>query len=309
MGVVTVFGASGFVGRYVVAETARTGARVRAAVRRPERAGFLRPLGDVGQIVPLQANVRDDASVAAAVEGADTVVNLVGILAERGPQRFEAVHAEGARRIAEASRRAGAERLVHVSALGADPGAEARYASSKGRGEAAVREAFPQADIVRPGIVFGPEDDFFNRFAAIARLAPALPLVGGGRTRFQPVYVGDVARAVSGVAGDRGGTGGTWELGGPQVLEFRELMALLLEEIDRRRPLVPVPFALASCLAPALGLLPSPPLTPDQVRLLRCDNVVSGDHPGLDDLGIRATALRSVLPGYLRRYRRGVWHS
>lgn len=303
MSVATVFGASGFIGRYVVAEIARTGARVRAAVRRPERAGFLRPLGDVGQVTPIQANVRDGASVAAAAAGADTVVNLVGVLAERGAQTFEAVHVDGARRVAEAAREAGARAMVHVSALGADPGAGARYAASKGRGEEAVREAFPGAAVIRPSVVFGPEDGFFNKFAALARLAPALPLIGGGRTRFQPVHVGDVARAAAELARRRGA--GTWELGGPQTLEFRELMRILLSEIGRRRALVPVPFPLASCLAAATGPLPGAPLTLDQVRMLRADSVVSGGLPGLAELGIDATALGAVLPTYLRRHRRG----
>ena len=308
MSIVTVFGASGFIGRYVVAELARTGARVRAAVRRPERAGFLRPLGDVGQITPVQANIRDDASVAAAVQDADTVVNLVGLLAERGRQSFSAVHVEGARRVAAASRDVGAASLVHVSAIGADPSASAVYAATKGRAEMLVREAFPAASIVRPSIVFGPEDDFFNKFAVMARLAPALPLIGGGRTRFQPVYVADVARAIAEIAGDRGREGQTWELGGPQILEFRELMEMVLAEIDRRRLLVPVPFPLAACAGLAFEQLPFPPLTRDQVRLLRNDNVVSGTHPGLGDLGIDPTAVGAILQTYLRRYRRGVWH-
>ena len=308
MSIVTVFGASGFIGRYVVAEFARTGARVRAAVRRPERAGFLRPLGDVGQVTPVQANIRDDASVAAAVQDADTVVNLVGLLAERGRQSFAAVHVEGAQRVAAASRDAGAATLVHVSAIGADPAAAAVYAATKGRAETLVREAFPAASVVRPSIVFGPEDDFFNKFAVMARLAPALPLIGGGRTRFQPVYVADVARAIAAIAGDRVREGQTWELGGPQILEFRELMEMMLAEIDRRRLLVPLPFPLAACVGLVLEQLPFPPLTRDQVRLLRCDSVVTGEHPGLDDLGIDPTAVGAILQTYLRRYRRGVWH-
>ena len=308
MSIVTVFGASGFVGRYVVAEFARTGARVRAAVRRPERAGFLRPLGDVGQITPVQANIRDDASVAAAVEGADTVVNLVGLLAERGRQSFAAVHVEGARRVAEASRDAGASSLVHVSSIGADPAAAAVYAATKGRAEALVREAFPAASVVRPSIVFGPEDDFFNKFAVMARLAPALPLIGGGRTRFQPVYVADVARAIAAIAGDRAREGQTWELGGPQILTFRELMEMVLAETGRRRLLLPVPFPAAACAGLALQNLPFPPLTRDQVRLLRSDNVATGTCPGLEDLGIEPTAAGAILKTYLGRYRRGAWH-
>ena len=305
MDVVTIFGASGFVGRYVVREFARTGARLRAAVRRPERAGFLRPLGDAGQIAPVAANVRDDASVAAAAKGADAVVNLVGVLAERGRQTFAAVHAEGARRVAEAAADAGAGTLVHVSAIGADQGAQANYAATKGAGEEAARRAFPAAAIVRPSVVFGPEDDFFNRFAALARLAPALPLVGGGRTKFQPVYVGDLAKAVAAIAADPRRQSGIHELGGPEIFSFRELMTILLRQIGRRRLLVPVPFSVAACQAAVIERLPVPLLTRDQVKMLRSDNVVSGNFPGLSELGIEPTSCASILPTYLRRYRRG----
>lgn len=304
MDVVTIFGASGFVGRYVVREFARTGARIRAAVRRPERAGFLRPMGDVGQIVPVASNVRDDASVAAAIEGADTVVNLVGVLAERGRQTFDAVHVAGARRVAEAAASAGVRTLVHVSAIGAESHAQANYAATKGAGEDAVRRAFPAAAIVRPSIVFGPEDDFFNRFAALARLAPALPLIGGGRTRFQPVYVGDLAKAVAAIAAEPRRQSGIHELGGPETFTFRELMKILLRQIGRRRLLVPVPFAVATCQAAVIERLPVPLLTRDQVRMLRSDNVVSGNFPGFPELGIEPTSCASILPTYLRRYRR-----
>ena len=305
MDVVTIFGASGFVGRYVVREFARTGARIRAAVRRPERAGFLRPMGDVGQIAPVAANVRDDASVAAAVKGADAVVNLVGVLAERGRQTFAAVHAEGARRVAEAAADAGVRTLVHVSAIGADPGAQANYAATKGAGEEAARRAFPAAAIVRPSIVFGPEDDFFNRFAALARLAPALPLLGGGRTKFQPVYVGDLAKAVAAIAADPRHQSGIHELGGPEIFSFRDLMTILLRQIGRRRLLVPVPFSVATCQAAVMERLPVPLLTRDQVKMLRSDNVVSGNFPGFSELGIEPTSCASILPTYLRRHRRG----
>ena len=305
MDVVTIFGASGFVGRYVVREFARTGARIRAAVRRPERAGFLRPMGDVGQIAPVAANVRDDASVAAAVKGADAVVNLVGVLAERGRQTFAAVHAEGARRVAEAAADAGVRTLVHVSAIGADPGAQANYAATKGEGEEAARRAFPAAAIVRPSIVFGPEDDFFNRFAALARLAPALPLLGGGRTKFQPVYVGDLAKAVAAIAADPRHQSGIHELGGPEIFSFRDLMTILLRQIGRRRLLVPVPFSVATCQAAVMERLPAPLLTRDQVKMLRSDNVISGNFPGFSELGIEPTSCASILPTYLRRYRRG----
>ena len=309
MDVVTVFGASGFIGRYVIGELARTGVRVRAAVRRPDSASFLKPMGDVGQITPIAANIRDDASVAAAIEGADTVINLVGVLFPGGKQNFNALHVDGAQRVAKAAKAAGAERVIHMSALGADTESDSVYASSKGIGEQLVRDAFPGASIVRPSIVFGPEDDFFNKFAVIARLSPALPLIGGGHTRFQPVYAGDVADAFAKICADPKTAGATFELGGPQIYSFRELMEIMLDEIDRKRCLVPVPFAIAKLQAAVLELSPIPVLTRDQVRQLRHDNVLSGDFPGLDDLGVEATTLDAILPSYLRRYRRGVWHS
>ncbi len=310
MDVVTVFGGSGFIGRYVIRELASSGARIRAAVRRPDGAGFLRTMGDVGQVTPIAANVRDDASVAAAVDGADTVINLVGILYETGKQKFGAVQADGARRVAEAAKAAGANRLIQMSAIGADPNSQSVYASTKGGGEALVRDAFPGAAIVRPSVVFGPEDDFFNKFAMIARLAPALPLIGGGHTKFQPVYVGDVADAISALARGAGAAGETYELGGPQVYSFRELMEIVLDAIGRRRCLVPVPFPVAMAQAAVLELSPfAPLLTRDQVRLLRQDNVVSGDCAELEDLGIEGTSVEAVVPSYLNRYRKGVWHT
>ena len=302
--VVTVFGASGFLGRYIVRALAPSRAEIRAAVRTPQRAEFLRCAGDVGQIVPLRADVTDDASVAAAVAGADTVVNLVGILYQRGRRSFRAIHAEAAGRVARAAAAAGAKRLVHVSAIGASAQSPSEYAQSKAAGERAVSAAFPGATIVRPSVVFGPEDDFFNRFACIARLAPALPLIGGGHTRFQPVYVGDVADAVAAILARDETAGTTFELGGPRVYTFRELMALVLAEIGRTRPLVPIPFALASIEAAFLELLPSPLLTRDQVRLLRADNVAAAGAPGLAALGIAPTSCEVILPTYLARYRR-----
>ncbi len=302
----TVFGGSGFVGRYTVGELARRGYRVRVAVRRPDRALFLKPMGDVGQITPVAANIRDDASVAAAVEGADAAINLVGVLYEAGAQRFHAVHADGAGRIARAAAAAGVDRMVHVSAIGAAPDSPAAYARSKAAGEEAVRNAFPGAAVVRPSIVFGIEDDFLNRFAWIARLAPALPLIGGGNTRFQPVYVGDVAAGIARIVEDHRTAGGIYELGGPEVYSFRELMETLLRLIGRRRPLLPVPGILAMLPAGLMELSPFPPLlTRDQVRMLACDNVAAGDVPGLKDLGLAPTPLEAVAPGYLARYRRG----
>jgi NADH dehydrogenase len=302
---VTVFGGSGFVGRYVVRELAKAGARVRVGVRNVERAQFLKPMGDVGQVVPVLANVRDDASVAAAVAGADSVVNLVGILHEGGRQTFAAVHAEAPGRIARAAAAAGAERFLQVSAIGADPEAESAYARSKAAGERAARAGFPGTTVFRPSIVFGPEDEFFNRFAAMARLVPALPLVGGGTTRFQPVYVGDVADAAMAALRDPATAGKTYELGGPRVCTFKELMELMLHEIGRRRLLVPVPELAMWPQALICELLPVPPLTRDQLIQLRRDNVVAPGALGLADLGVEPTALEVILPTYLRRYRRG----
>ncbi|MEX0810158.1 MAG: complex I NDUFA9 subunit family protein [Dongiaceae bacterium] len=302
---VTIFGGTGFVGRYVVQQLARRDWVIRVAARRPAQAQFLKPLGHVGQITPIGANIRDDASVAACIEGSDAVINLVGILYSRGRQSFEAVHVDGAKRIAMAAHAAGATRLIQMSALGADPDSISDYARSKAIGEQVAREAFPDATVVRPSIIFGPEDSFFNRFAAMARIAPVLPLIGGGRTRFQPVYVGDVAAAIATML-DRPETAGqTYELAGPEMLEFRALMERMLVEIGRRRLLLPIPFWAAGIMATFLGLLPVPPLTRDQVRLLRADNVASGAAPGFAALGIEPTAMAAILPTYLRRYRRG----
>jgi NADH dehydrogenase len=257
----------------------------------------------VGQVTPVACNIRDDRSVTAAVNGADAVVNLVGILYQSGRQTFDAVQAEGAGRVAKAAKAAGVQRLVQVSAIGADTQSTAAYARSKAKGEQAVKAAFPNATILRPSIVFGPEDDFFNRFAGLAMLSPALPLIGGGRTKFQPVFVGDVAAAVAKVLDDSGTAAKTYELGGPQSYSFRALMELMLKEIGRCRALVPLPFALASLQALFLQVLPVPPLTVDQVRMLRSDNVVGSGALGFKDLGLAPTALEAVLPTYLDKYR------
>lgn len=302
---VTVVGGSGFLGRYMVKRLAEAGVRVRVAVRDPEAAAFLKPMGDVGQVVPVQANVRNAASVARAVAGSDAVVNLVGILYQAGPQRFDAVHAEGAGTVARAAAEAGVQRLIHVSAIGASDDSEAQYARSKAAGEAAVREAFPAATIMRPSVVFGPEDGFFNLFGWLATISPILPLVGGGHTRFQPVYVGDVAAAVGTALGDDATAGVTYELGGPRIYSFRELMELVLEVTGRRRLLVPVPFAIAKIEAMFLQLLPRPLLTMDQVELLKSDNVADEALPGLAELGVTPTPAESVVPSYMARYRKG----
>ena len=303
--VVTVFGGSGFIGRYVVEKLAKRGWMIRVAVRRPDDALFLKTAGQLGQIAPIAANIRDQRSVEAAVAGADAVINLVGILFESGPQRFAKVQAEGPGRIAAAAAAAGVRQMVHISAIGADSASPAAYGRSKAAGEQAVRAAFPAATILRPSIVFGPEDSFFNRFAAMTRLSPALPLIGGGRTRFQPVYVVDVADAVLAALERPDAAGQTYELGGPGTYSFRDLMQLLLQEIGRRRLLIPIPFALASLQGALLQCLPSPPLTLDQVRLLKRDNVVSPGAKGLADLGIAPMAVEVILPTYLDKYRPG----
>lgn len=307
----TVFGGSGFLGRYVVKRLAEEGWRIFVGVRQPERAGFLRPMGDVGQVVPIKANISDadTDAIAAAVDGSDLVVNSVGILFEKGAQRFAAVHAQGAERIAQAAKVAGVPRLIHVSAIGADPASPSAYARSKAAGEAAVSAAFDGATIMRPSLLIGPEDDFFNRFAALARIAPALPLVSGGRTKFQPIYVGDVADAIVAAADDPTTAGRVFELGGPTVYSFRDLMAYVLSETGRRRLLVPVAPWMLKPKAWFLEFLPKPPLTRDQIMLLERDNVVDPD-PGatigrIGDFGITPTPIEAVAPDYLSRYRRG----
>lgn len=308
-GLVTVFGGSGFVGGQVVRALAKAGYRVRVAVRQPNLAYRMRMLGDVGQIEVVQANVRVPASVARALDGAEACVNLVGVLWESGRQKFQSIHAMGARNVAEAAAKAGVTRLVHVSAIGADVDAAAKYARSKGEGEAAVRAAFPGATIVRPSIVFGPEDDFFNRFAQMATLAPVMPLVGG-ETKFQPVFVGDVAAVIAKAVASPAAVGVTYELGGPTVYTMREILELILTETGRNRPLLPVPWPLAGLIG-ALGdlqasVLPlAPPLTTDQVEMLKSDNVADHGLPGLAEAGVAATAVEAVVPTYLYRYRKG----
>jgi len=305
----TVFGGSGFLGRYVVKRLADAGWRIFVAVRQPERAGFLRPMGDVGQVVPIKTNITDQEAVAAAVEGSDLVINLVGILYEKGPQRFAAVHAQGAERVAQAARAAGAERLIHVSAIGADAASPAAYARTKAAGEAAVLAAFDGATIIRPSLLIGPEDDFFNRFAALARIAPALPLIDGGHNKFQPIYVGDVADAIVAAAGDSTSVGRVFELGGPTVYSFRQLMTYMLAETGRRRLLIPVKAWMIKPKAWFLEFLPKPPLTRDQIALLASDNVVDPDQTApigrIGDLGVSPTPIEAVAPDYLSRYRRG----
>lgn len=303
--VATVFGAGGFIGRYVVQRLAKRGITIRACGRDVEALQFLRPLGAVGQIVPLAVKVTDAKTVEAAVAGADLVVNLVGILAENASQRFDAIQAEAPGIIGRAAHAAGVSSLVHVSAIGADPASGANYARTKGLGEAALRQAFPDAVILRPSIVFGPEDGFFNRFASMARLAPALPLIGGGHTRFQPVYVGDVADAVIAGLTQKDAAGKTYELGGPRVASFRECLELMLKLTGRRRALVTLPWNIARLQASVLERLPGQLLTRDQVKLLERDNVVAEGALTLADLGLQPTPMEAVLPGTLARFRKG----
>jgi NADH dehydrogenase len=303
---VVVFGGSGFVGRHVVRALARRGYRIRVACRRPDLAGHLQPLGNVGQIQPVQANVRVRWSVDRAVQGADHVVNLVAILHESGRQKFTSLHEFGARAVAEAARSVGAG-LTHISALGADLNAQSDYARTKALGEKAVLETIEDAVILRPSINFGPEDSFFNRFANMARYSPVLPLIGGGQTKFQPVYVGDVAEAVARSVDGNVQGGRIYELGGPQVLTFKECMQEMLAMIDRKRLLVSVPWWVANMKASILGLFPNPLLTKDQVLQLRQHNIVSDaairDNRTLAGLGIQPQSIGSILPSYLWRYR------
>ncbi|HEV2303129.1 MAG TPA: complex I NDUFA9 subunit family protein [Stellaceae bacterium] len=303
-----VLGGSGFIGRYVVQRLAAQGGVVAVGCRHAEEAKFLKPMGEVGQIATLNVGIGDEALLRACLAGNDQLVNCVGILVERGAQRFERIHHEGPARLARLAREAGIERFVHLSAIGADPRASSRYAKSKGEGEGAARDAFPTVTILRPSVVFGPEDQFFNRLVQMAMLSPVLPLIGGGETRFQPVYVGDVAEAVVRALADPAAAGRTYELGGPRVYSLRELTELVLEETRRKRLLVDLPFGLAALQARLMSILPSPPLTPDQVEMLKADNVVAPGALGLSALGIAPTAVEAILPTYLDRFRRGGWY-
>ena len=305
---ITIIGGSGFVGRHIVRALARRGYRIRVACRRPDLAGHLQPLGNTGQIMMVQANVRYPASLAAACEGAYAVINLTGVLYSAGAQSFDAVHAFGAEASAKAARAAKARLFIQMSAIGADENSAAQYARSKAEGEKRARAAFPGAIVLRPSIVFGPEDSFFNRFAGMARFSPFLPLIGGGETRFQPVFAGDVAEAVARLV-DRGEADGqTYELGGPETLSFRQLMQFTLDTIGRKRALVTLPWGLAKLQAAVMGLLPKPLLTSDQVELLKTDNVVSEaarrEGRTLEGLGLAPRGIEGIVPGYLYRYRK-----
>lgn len=319
--IVTVFGASGFIGRHLVRRLAKAGWVVRAVCRDPEDAMFLKTMGDVGQIIPWGGNVTDPVSVGVALDGASAAVNLVGILYESGRATFDRIHFEAAKTVAEACAARGISKFVHMSALGADPESESKYATSKAAGEAAVLAALPSARIVRPSVVFGPEDKFFNTFAGLSRISFKLPVFGvpicpftteGGRLgtkwlgdggpKFQPVYVGDVADAIFKCLADDGTAGNTYTLTGPTVYSFADLMRLLMKVTGRKRFLAPVPFWMAQILGFFLQLLPKPMLTVDQVKLMKTDNVADGA-PGLADLGIKPTPAEAVLPTYLKRFR------
>lgn len=305
---VTIYGGSGFVGRYIARRMAKEGWRVRVAVRNPNEALFVKPYGVVGQVEPVFCNIRDDASVAAVMNGADAVVNCVGILAETGKNTFDAVQADGAERVARIASEAGVAKLVQISAIGADTESESEYSRTKGEGEAAVVAAFPGAVILRPSIIFGTEDGFFNRFAGMTRFGPVLPVVGAD-TQFQPVWVDDVAQAaVASITKDV--DAGVYELGGPDVYTFREMMQVMLAVIKRRRLILNIPFGIANIIAPiagavqflSLGIVKAP-ITKDQVINLRKDNVVGADSAGFAAFGIEPTNLEAVLPDYLWRFR------
>ncbi len=305
--VVTVFGGSGFLGRYVVQALARSGCRIKAAVRRPELALHLQPLGAVGQIALLQANVRNEKSVAEAVRGADWVINLVGILQSSGRQNFKAVHADAPEAIAKAAKANGARGFVHISAIGADRLSDSAYARTKGEGEARALAAFPGTVILRPSLVFGPEDNFFNQFAGLAAMSPVMPLIGG-QTRFQPVYVGDVARAVTAAVSGQASEGAAYELGGPTIYSFRQILQKVCEWTQHKRVLLPIPFWAAKIPAFFLQILPGAPITIDQIKMLQSDNIVSPeairDQRTLQGLGVdEPRSAEAIVPSYLQRYR------
>lgn len=304
---VTLYGGSGFVGRHIIRALAKQGYRIRVAVRRPELASHLQPLGGVGQIHSVQANIRSYESILKAAEGADIIINLVGILYQSGKQSFNTIHAEGAAKIAQAAKEVNADSLIQISAIGADKNSKSLYARTKAEAEAYVLTTFPKAVILRPSIVFGPEDGFFNLFASLATFAPALPLIGGGKTKMQPVYVGDVALAVLNAIEGKAKPGQIYELGGPEIYTFKELMQKTLEFSGRSAILLPVPFFIAKIQALFLGMLPKPLLTRDQVRLLQYDNVVSqqamSEGRTLKDLSvIPLRTIDTIVPGYLEQY-------
>ncbi|MGE0733162.1 MAG: complex I NDUFA9 subunit family protein [Alphaproteobacteria bacterium] len=302
---VTVFGGSGFIGRHIVRRLAGQGIIVRAAVRHPDSALFLKPMGAVGQVVPVFGDVKNEAAVAAAVADADAVINAVGLAIESRKYRFDDVHVKGASVVAHAAKQAGAKHFVHLSGIGADADIDSKYVRARAGGEAAVKSTLPDATILRPSIVFGPEDHVFNRIAVAARWMPALRAFGGGMANVPPVYVGDVADAAVRALFDAHARGKVYQLGGPAIYTYRQLMELVLKEIGRRRRIVSVPFVIANLQAIMLSLLPKPPLTRDMLKLLAIDNVVQPGAAGLAELGITPTAVEAILPTYMDRYRRG----
>ena len=305
---ITIIGGSGFAGRHIVRALAQRGYRIRVACRRPDLAGYLQPLGNTGQIMAVQANVRYPASLAAACEGAYAVINLTGVLHSAGAQSFDAVHVFGAEASAQAAKAARARVFIQMSAIGADAGSSAAYARSKAEGEARARASFPGTIVLRPSIIFGPEDSFFNRFAELARFSPFLPLIGGGQTQFQPVFAGDVGEAVARLVDAGEADGKTYELGGPETFSFKELMQFTLNTIGRSRALLPLPWGIAKVQAAIMGLMPNPILTLDQVEMLRHDNVVSEEarreQRTLEGLGVTPQGIEGIVPGYLYRYRK-----
>lgn len=303
MKTVTVFGGSGFIGRYVVQNLAQAGYNIRVAVRFPNDANYLKVLGQVGQITPICAPTGIPELVDQAVLGSHAVINLTGILFEKKNQTFEHVHVDGVRNIASAAQRHGIQDVVHISAIGADKNSTSSYARTKALGEDVLRSHVPNAVVLRPSVVFGPEDQFFNRFAEMACFSPALPLIGGGHTKFQPIYVADVAEAVMAALGQDSSYGKTYEIGGPSQRTFKELMKLMLDVIDRKRFLVPIPYPIAKLMGFFAQFLPTPPLTPDQVELLKYDNVVSGKLPTLEELNVDPSSMESIIPSYLARFR------
>lgn len=303
MHTVTVFGGSGFVGRYIVQKLAERGDLIRVAVRNPVAAGFLKPLGEVGQITPVQVDLSSKESLEKTIHGSDIVINLVGILFEKGPQTFEKIHVEGAKNIAQVSSKLGVPTLLHMSALGANKKSPSRYASTKARGEEEVLKHFRQATIFRPSVIFGKEDAFLNRFARMALISPFLPLIGGGKTRMQPIYAGDVADCFVNSSSLREAKSKIYELGGPSIYTFKELMIYLLETIHRKRLLLPIPFSFAKILGSVAQFLPTPPLTPDQVELLKSDTIVSPQALKVEDLEVWPKDLKVIAPLYLAHYR------
>lgn len=302
--IATVFGGSGFIGSYVAAALAKAGYRVQVVSRNPEKAGWVKTASAAGQVVLRHGNIRDPLSVEQCIKGAEVVVNCVGLMSESGKQSFPALHAQAAERIAQVAASSGVKHLIHISALGVDKAARSKYARTKINGEKAVLAAFPAAIILRPSVVFGPEDHFFNLFAQMSRFSPLLPLIGGGKTQFQPVYVGDVADAVVAALEISKLRGKVIELGGPKTYTFREILQFIIQQTGRHCLMVPLPFPLAALKAALFELFPQPMLTVDQVKLLHYDNIVNPGQPGFKDLGLTPRSVEAVVPGYLSRYRR-----